>query len=191
MENAMIDEIMQSEAGQELVRRYQQDKRQQRREQFQALAELRARRGEARKPLLEKLGRTRQAVEAAQSSLKQAEEDRQVQESFDAQIRRIERELVTTAPTEIDAFIQSLWDEIEALRQNGTASRQEPTEKIYATGELEMRRLSNQRSLERRMAALRETAAVAEKYKLQDIEDLQERLDALVADLPPVAMEMM
>ena len=192
-----INEILNTEAGQKLTRRYQEEKAEARMQRVNERAELRTQRGESLKPLTEELTKVSRDVENAQAMLKQAEEKHrivqakhsQIKASYDSRITRIERELVQTAPREIDRFIESLRDDIDKLRRAGISSRQEPTGRTYASGVAEMCGFSNAKSLERRLQAMRDAITTAERYKLTACDSLQDQLDQLVEKLPPVVME--
>jgi len=192
-----INEILNTEAGQELTRQYREEKAEARRKKVNERAELRTQRGEAMKPLAEELTKASRAVENAQGMLKQAEEKHriaqakhnQIKSSYDARITRMERELIQTAPSEIDQCIQSLRSNIDKLCRAGISSRQEPTGRTYNSGVAEMRGISNAKPLERRLQAMRDAISTAERYKLTACDDLQDQLDQLIEKLPPVTME--
>jgi len=200
MEQAQIDEMMDTEAGRELARQHQANKLAERQAIADQIGTVRKQRGIEVTPLSEAEKKALATVEAAEKSLQDAKEKHRLAQAkhqkakaaSDARISSLERELVQTAPDEIDAFIQSLRDEVEEIRQNGPTTRSEPTGRTFVdSGRPVMRHFSNSRSVDCRMRAIREAISTAEGFKRQVLGDLDDRLMQLRDDLPELVMEQL
>lgn len=198
MQTAMMNEMLDTDAGRELARQYQANKLAERQAIADEIDAVRKQRGVEVTPLSDAQKTAMKAVGAAQQALRAAEERhcitqakyQRVKAGFDARIKRLEKELVQSAPEEIDAFIQSLQDEVEEIRRSGTTTNSEPTGKSYVdSGKPVMRHFSNAKSVDCRMRATREAIDTAESYKRKVLVDLSDRLRQLRDDLPPVVME--
>ena len=200
MQQTAITEMLDTDAGRELARQHQANKLAERQAIADQIGTARKQRGIEVTPLSEAEKAAMATVEAAENTLQDARDKhrlaqakhQQARAKSDARISSLERELVQSAPGEIDAFIQSLWDEVEEIRKKGPATRSEPTGRFYAdSNKPVMRHFSNSRSVASRMHAIREAVVTAEGYKRQALGDLDERLMQLRDDLPELVMEQL
>ena len=198
MQQTAINEMMNTDAGRELARQHQANKLAERKAIADQIGTVRKQRGIEVTPLSEAEKKAMVAVETAEKTLQDAREKHRLAQAkhqkaraaSDGRISSLERELVQSAPGEIDAFIQSLRDEVEEIRQKGPTTRSEPTGKVYAdSNKPVMRHFSNSRSVDRRMRAIREAICTAEGFKRQALGDLDERLMQLRDNLPELVLE--
>ena len=200
MQQTAINEMMDTDAGRELARQHQANKLAERQAIADQIGTARKQRGVEVTPLSEAEKAAMVAVEAAEKALRDAKEKHRLAQAkhqkakaaSDARIKSLEKELIQTAPGEIDVFIQSLRDEIEEIRQKGPTTRSEPTGDVFVeSGKPVMKYFSNSRSVDRRMRAIREAIGIAEGFKRQVLGDLDERLMQLRNDLPELVMEQL
>jgi predicted KAP-like P-loop ATPase len=198
MEPAIMNEMMDTDAGRELARQYQVNKLAERQAIADEIIAVRNPRGVETTPLSDAQKAALEAVETAQQALEVAEERHrlahakhlQVKARFDARSKTLEKTLIQSAPEEIDVFIRSLRDEVEEIRRNGITMNSEPTGKVYVdSSKPVMRHFSNASSIDRRMRAIRQAIDTAEGYKREALDDLDVRLRELRDGLPELVVE--
>lgn len=171
MESAIMNEMLDTDAGRELARQYQSNKLAERQAIADEIDAVREQRSVEVTPLADAQNAATEAVEVAQQTLKAAEEKcriaqskhQQAKASYEARIKSLEKELFLSAPEEIDVFVQSLWNEVEDIRKKGVTTHSEPTGKTYVdSGKPVMRHFSNAKSVDSRMSAIRQAIDTAQ-----------------------------
>jgi len=179
-----MQDFMNSKAGQQALKQYQDEIYVKRKALIEERGRLRQERDTKLKVLQPELDKAtadckqaRQVLEATEIRQRTATGKVQVaRKSFDHQSSRIDKDLRLSAPPEVDQFIEEMQSEIQRLQTGGVAVSADGTR-------------SNRDSLEQRIKALREATGKAEALKLVAVKDIAAELEHLRSELPEVKVE--
>lgn len=177
-----LSDFLSTPFAQEAMARHERQQAEHRQSLRDEIVAIKARRGDELRPLeaeattaKAEVERTRQALDQAEQLARQIEAKiYQVKQHADGKVRRLERELVKSAPAELDEFIAEMRGEIDDLRARGISHDETRT---------------NRPSVEARLAACRKAISEAERLKLHVVDDLSDRLGWLRRELPAIIMQ--
>lgn len=194
----VISRLVESEAGRKAAADIMRDRTSERMNLKATAEKLRRERGEQGRELADTAEVARQRLEAARKEMTQAEGEhhravmlqKQQRAHFDARIKKLERELLATAPAAINEFIEWLDDQANECKGTAIVTNAQKTDRISTySSEVIKQYFSNAESLRERLAAIRAARQEAEalRGKVLDAADIEQRLDAL-RELPAVVM---
>ena len=174
-----IEQLLNTKTGQKLVNDFNVEQDKQRSDLFIELEALRKKRDADLPPLNRTLEQATVDCDEAQRVLELAQATKhtasvkvsQAKAGYSSQVTRIEKEMMLSAPPEIDTFCESLQEEATKLRSTAIKS---PPNMVYTT------------SVNARVSAIRDAADKANKLKLVDVADISSELQKLYDALPPM-----
>jgi chromosome segregation ATPase len=180
----MIPKFLDSNAGQQALKTYSAEVHEARSALIAEKNKLRGVREAALAELNPELEQAKAACDKAHKALDAAEirqrnataKVSQAKATYAHQVQRIEKDLRTSAPVEIDEFTAELEAEISKLQQGG----------VTVSGD---NAKSNRESLNARQRALREAINTANKLRLKAIEDTPAELERLRNELPAITLQ--
>ena len=177
-----LENLLNSNTGQQLVKTYHAEQQQKRTDLFIEMDEIKERRNSELQTLNLALDKAQTNFNAAQTKLTEAEtckhtaagDVHRTTASYKAQIERVSRQILKTAPEVINDFIIEIKQDMDDLRN---------------TGFTQTNKLSNIKSFNARLQAMREAVIEAQALKLQAVPDIGSMLQALRAGLPAITMQ--
>ena len=177
-----IEELLSTTPGKALVKSYQAEQQQKRTDLFTELDTIKDQRNTELQTLNIALTKTQTDCDKAQQAFELAQATKhtasvkvsQAKAGYSSQVTRIEKEMMLSAPPEIDTFCESLQEEATKLRSTAIKS---PPDMVYTN------------SVNARISTIRDTADKATKLKLVDVADIGSTLQALRAGLPAIVMQ--
>ena len=174
-----IEELLNSDTGQQLVKTYHAEQQQKRTDLFAELDTLKQRRDASLPGLESALSKATADCVELTSKFESAkvcerianEKVVKAKASYSSQAARINKELMQSASPEIDKFCESLQEEAQHLRSNAITS---PFNQAYTV------------SVNQRVSAIRDTTDKANKLKLSPVSDLSGAIQQLYDSLPAV-----
>ena len=174
-----ITQLLNTKAGKKLANDYQAEQDQERTNLFTELDTLKQKRDAELPGLNSVLDKAITACTEAQTKLESAKVRERIanekvvkaKASYSSHVVRINKELMKSAPPEIDKFCESLQEEAQHLRSNAITS---PFDSGYT------------QSVNSRATAIRDVTDKANKLKLESVGDISTELKRLYDALPAV-----
>ena len=174
-----IEQLLNTPAGQQLAKDFNAEQDKQRSDLFNELDSIKQRRNSELSELNRSLEQATSACVAASAKMEAVKirertataKLQQAKGSYSSQVARINKELMKSAPPQIDTFCESLHDEATKLRSTAIKT---PPDMVYTN------------SVNARVSAIRDLVDKSTKLKLVDVADIGSTLQALRAGLPAI-----
>ena len=177
-----LNNLLNSDTGRQLIKNYHSEQHENRCKMIAEIDTLKMQRNDELKTLNFALDKAQANLDEAQSRLTESETRKhtaagdvhRATASYKAQIERVNRQLLKTAPEAINDFIIEIKQDMDDLRN---------------TGITKTLKQSNAKSLNIRLEAMRKAITEAEIFKLLEVPDIEHRLQALRDSIPTLVMQ--